>query len=76
MRLNESPGAQGRTDITAVPPGEYRVHLWHPRFATDEAQIERSLNVAATGDATLSVSLRRPMQPSPGNNTSQKWKGY
>ena len=69
-------GAQGRVDIAAVPPGEYRVRLWHPRFAQDEAQIERPLTVASTGDATLSVSLKRSMQPGPGNNASLKWKGY
>jgi plastocyanin len=69
-------GAQGRIEIASVPPGEYRVHLWHPRFAPDEAQIERSLSVAAAGNATLSVSLKRPMQPAPGNNPSQKWKSY
>jgi plastocyanin len=67
---------QGRIEIAAIPPGEYRVHLWHPRFAPDEAQIERSLSVAAAGTATLSVSLQRTMQPEPGNNPSRKWKGY
>jgi plastocyanin len=69
-------GAQGRVEIAAVPPGDYRVRLWHPRFAAEEAQIERALKIAATGDATLEVSLKRPMQPEPGNNSSNKWKGY
>jgi plastocyanin len=68
--------AQGRIEIAAVPPGEYRVHLWHPRFAPDEAQVERALSVTAAGNATLSVSLKRPMQAAPGNNSSQKWIGY
>ena len=69
-------GTQGRVDIAAVPPGEYRVRLWHPRFPPDEAQIERSLKVPAAGDANLTVSLKRALQPGPGNNASNKWKGY
>ena len=69
-------GTQGRVDIAAVPPGDYLVRLWHPRFPPDEAQIERSLKVTATGDANLTVSLKRSLQPEPGNNTSNKWKGY
>jgi plastocyanin len=69
-------GTQGRVDIAAVPPGDYRVRLWHPRFAPDEAQIELPLKVPATGDANLPVSLKRSLQPEPGNNTSNKWKGY
>jgi len=68
--------AQGHVEITAVPPGDYRVRLWHPRFAPDEAQIERSLKVPVTGDANLPVSLKRALQPEPGNNASNKWKGY
>ena len=68
--------AQGHVEITAVPPGDYRVRLWHPRFAPDEAQIERSLKVPVTGDANLPVSLKRALRPEPGNNASNKWKGY
>ena len=67
---------EGRVELPSIPPGEYRVLLWHPRFAPDEARIERTLSVAASGDNTLTVALKRPMQAAPGNNTSQKWKGY
>ena len=67
---------EGRVELPSIPPGEYRVLLWHPRFATEEARIERTLSVAASGDNTLVVTLKRPMQAAPGNNTSQKWKGY
>ena len=69
-------GREGRLELTSVPAGEYRVHIWHPRLAADEAPLEFMLNVPASGDAQLAMTLKHPMQAAPGNNASRKWKGY
>jgi hypothetical protein len=68
--------AQGRLAVTALPPGDYRAILWHPRFPEHEAQLERPVTVNAQGDAVLTVRLAQPMQPTPNNNTATRWKGY
>ncbi|HXN35141.1 MAG TPA: hypothetical protein VN877_03160 [Opitutaceae bacterium] len=50
-------GAQGTADIGGLPPGRYRLEVWHPRLA---GRVERELTVAAAGDTTqvVSVTLR------------------
>lgn len=68
--------AKGRLQLPALPAGDYRVVLWHPRFAESEAQIERPLSVVAQADASLLVTLTRPMQGEPVNNVVSRWKSY
>jgi plastocyanin len=50
-------GADGTAGISGLPPGRYRLEVWHPRMA---AKVGRELVVAQTGDSTqvVSVTLR------------------
>jgi plastocyanin len=46
-------GADGRADVASLPPGGYRLHVWHPRAGA----VERDLSVAESGDTTQVVSV-------------------
>ena len=50
-------GKDGTADITGLPPGRYRLEVWHPRLA---GKVGRDLLVAEAGDTTqvVSVTLR------------------
>jgi len=50
-------GADGIADISGLPPGRYRLEVWHPRLA---AKVGRELAVAGSGETTqvISVTLR------------------
>ncbi len=50
-------GADGAADITGLPPGRYRLEVWHPRLA---GKVGRELTIAESGDTTqvVSVTLR------------------
>jgi plastocyanin len=51
---------EGTATLTGIPPGEYRVSVWHPSFS---AEVDlASASVPATG-ATLSLTLATRMQP-------------
>ena len=51
-RYYAQPGADGSFTIENVPPGHYRLHVWHERIP---AEIVR--DVSAGGDSTLQVAL-------------------
>ena len=46
-------GADGRFRIDSVPPGLYRMHVWHDRAS----EVERDLTVPARGVANVRVEL-------------------
>jgi plastocyanin len=50
-------GADGTAEISGLPPGRYRLEVWHPRLA---GKVARDLLVANAGDTTqvISVTLR------------------
>jgi plastocyanin len=68
--------ANGRVELAALPPGDYRAVLWHPRFAETEPQIERAITIASHGETAVTVGLKHAMRPLPSHNTSQRWQGY
>jgi len=45
----------GAFRIDSVPPGKYRLLVWHER---EESQVEREVDVAAAGTARVDVKLR------------------
>jgi plastocyanin len=47
-------GADGTADITGLPPGRYRLEVWHPRLA---AKVGRELDVSRNGEATQVISV-------------------
>jgi plastocyanin len=50
-------GADGTADISRLPPGRYRLEVWHPRLS---GKVDRELVVAEADDTTqvVSVTLR------------------
>jgi plastocyanin len=50
-------GKDGTAEISNLPPGRYRLEVWHPRLA---GKVGRDLAVAEAGDTTqvVSVTLR------------------
>jgi plastocyanin len=53
-RFYAQPGADGTFAIERVPPGRYRLHVWHERVA---AEIVKEVNVPAAGVSDLQISL-------------------
>lgn len=49
--------AQGRAQLSNVPPGEYRVDVWHPRLRGDAAQFTQQLALGAAQTAPLKFTL-------------------
>jgi plastocyanin len=45
--------ADGRFELTGLPPGRYQLHWWHPDFPSGVADV----TVPATGDAAFEVSF-------------------
>ncbi len=50
-------GADGTADIAGLPPGRYRLEVWHPRLA---GKVGREITILESGDTTqvVSVTLR------------------
>jgi plastocyanin len=48
-----------------LPPGRYRVALWHPRQDASETSLERDLTVGDTDRARVTVRLTKSLQPPP-----------
>ena len=71
----------GRTDATgswsaSMPPGKYRVSVWHPRMSDDAGELERELTVGQGDRATLTLRLAKPLRPAPLGPHTHSWDGY
>lgn len=53
-RLYAQPGADGSFAIDDVPPGRYRLHVWHERIA---AEVVKDVVVTAAGAGQLQLTL-------------------
>ncbi len=54
-------GPEGRAELTGVPPGRYRLEVWHPRLAqpvTREVTVAPDANPAAAFELTLRPDRR------------------
>ena len=62
-------GEDGRITIGALPPGNYRVHVWHPRMVAEESSTTVDIAVADSAPAArgwkleLKPDLRRRRAP-------------
>ncbi|WP_246265822.1 hypothetical protein [Aromatoleum diolicum] len=52
-------GADGKANLTELPPGDYTLRAWHPRLAGKEEATERKVAVSRTGavEATWDIGL-------------------
>ncbi len=49
----------GRFELTDIPPGTYRVKIWHPYVASGAA-LEETVTIEPNGHATLDVAIPAP----------------
>ena len=69
----------GRTDATgswsvAVPRGNYRVTVWHPRMQ-EGSELEREMTLAEGDRAALTLRLAKALQPAPLEG-GHSWDAY
>lgn len=65
----------GRWSVPAVPPGRYRVLIWHPRLRDAPAALEREVTVGE-GDSTLDVELTKTLRPALIQDRPHSWDTY
>ena len=53
-RYYAQPGVDGSFAIENVPPGHYRLHVWHERIA---AEVVQDVTVAAAGGGGVQLTL-------------------
>jgi plastocyanin len=58
-------GANGRVDLDELPPGRYRVQVWHPLMEVSEDQTIKRLDVdeATPGAVEWKLKLKREFRP-------------
>jgi hypothetical protein len=69
----------GRTDPTGswsvqVPPGKYRVTVWHPRMQ-EGSELEREVMIADGDRVALTLRLAQALKPAPLENR-HSWDAY
>lgn len=52
-----SASSPGRALLQSVPPGNYKLRVWHPRLAPGAAAHEQALVVPSTGNAQAAVKM-------------------
>ncbi len=55
---------QGKATLDDLPPGRYRVVVWHPRITDAEPLLQREVRLAADGRESWELQLRAPLLPS------------
>jgi plastocyanin len=67
--------AQGIWSASEVPPGRYRIEVWHPRLAGDEHPA-REMVVSEADRATISIRLAQRLRPAPLEERLPTWDAY
>lgn len=57
-RFYAQPGADGTFAIERVPPGRYRLHVWHARIAAEVIKEITVTAVGVTGDLVINLNAR------------------
>jgi plastocyanin len=55
--------ARGRAVLAELPPGRYRLVVWHPRIGDKEPELQREVRLEAASSADWSLRLRAPLLP-------------
>ncbi len=65
--------AQGQWVANDLPPGDYTVHVRHPRMRGQRDELVATASVAAAKRAELALSLARPLRPAPLKGPARQW---
>jgi plastocyanin len=69
--------AAGKLILDDLPPGEYEVVLWSPRFNEPQPGLTRSLRLEEAQQFDLSVQLTRALSPEPRPRPAKpSWDDY
>jgi plastocyanin len=66
---------QGAWHVT-LPPGEYRVNVWSPLLARDEAPLERTVALSDAQASHLELRLTRSLRPEPAHRADRNVRDY
>jgi plastocyanin len=59
-----------------VPPGNYRINIWHPRIRDEDKDLHGKVTVAETTGGVLRMRLQKSMRPAPLEGRPHSWDGY
>ncbi len=66
--------AQGQWMTADLPPGEYEVHVRHPRMRALADERSGRVTVTARQRAELPLTLARPLRPAPLKGPARQWE--
>jgi plastocyanin len=65
--------ALGQWTAADLPPGDYTVHVRHPRMREQRDELVAEVRVGPEKRAELSLSLARPLRPAPLKGPARQW---
>ena len=68
--------ASGEWSASGVPPGQYRVEIWHPRLASADASSEHTLSVGAAAPEAIEIRLEKSLRPAMLDGHMSSWDAY
>lgn len=68
--------AAGAWSASGVPPGQYRVKIWHPRLASGDDSSEHTLPVGAAAPAAIEIRLEKTLRPALLDGHMSSWDAY
>jgi plastocyanin len=68
--------AAGVWSASGVPPGQYRVEIWHPRLASGDDNSERTLAVDETAPQQIEIRLEKSLRPAMLDGHMSSWDAY
>lgn len=68
--------AAGVWSASGIPPGQYRVEVWHPRLVGDGENLERTLSVAGSAPGAIDIHLKKSLRPAMLDGHMASWDAY
>jgi plastocyanin len=66
----------GQLQLRELPPGEYTIHVWHPRMHESSPQLERRVTLAE-GTTVAAFQMQQPLRSPPHQHGMDKmWADY
>ncbi len=59
-----------------VPPGNYRITIWHPRVRDEDKDLQVEITVSEASGGTLQLQLKRLLKPAPLEGRPHTWDSY